>query len=573
MGPKKGSIQMQDRFSSQVRKRAGVVFSSLLLLFGFLALRLYAIQIEKHSDHLKRKDDQSNSYVDRTHPRGMILDRDDRVLALSISVPSVWADPGRVTPEMILDLSDALQLDADKLAQTLSPRRVGVSSPRRFAWVKREVSLVESNRVENLLEKYGVRRGAFGLRSEYVRRYPEGSLASHVLGFASDSSGGEGVERIMHDLLQGGVIRQDVRVDGKRRIVGGRASEVGLAKVSLTIVSEIQDIVEEELLLAFEAHQPKWATAVVMQPSTGAILALANLPSFDSNRPGESPPGDRRNRALTDPYPPGSTMKVIISAGALEEGKVSPSTVFDCESGLWRYRGRTLHDHHPYEKLTLTEVLLKSSNIGAAKLGALFLGKKGLDHWIRKFGFGAKTGIDLPAENGGVFRPMEEWTSYSLTSLPIGQEISVTPVQLVNAMSVIANGGWLMRPRVVRRVIREDGTILRDSPAVRVRRVISETTARKMRKILSLVVKEGTGRRAQVEGVPVGGKTGTTELIDRHGTKYAWVASFAGFAPVEDPRLCIAVILAEPAGEEHSGGKVAAPVVGNILRRALVFAH
>ena len=149
----------------------------------------------------------------------------------------------------------------------------------------------------------------------------------------------------------------------------------------------------------------------------------------------------------------------------------------------------------------------------------------------------------------------------------------MTPIQLVNAMSVIANGGWLMRPRVVRRVIREDGTILRDSPAVRVRRVISETTARKMRNILSLVVKDGTGRRARVEGVSVGGKTGTTELIDRQGTKYAWVASFSGFAPVEDPRICIAVILAEPAGEEHSGGKVAAPVVGNILRRALVFAQ
>ncbi len=566
MKPEMGGIRSRAGAWQKVRQRAGLVFGSLVLLFGFLALRLYAIQIGKHDDHVQKKEGQSRAHVDHNQSRGTLLDRDGRVLAVSVPVSSVWADPSRVTPEIIGALADALSLDPVMLREKLS-------RPLRFSWVKRRVSESETSRVDALLEKYGKNRGAFGSRSEYVRRYPEGPLGAHVLGFASDSTGGEGVERVMNGILQGGVTRHDVRVDGLRRIVGGMEKDVGSARIWLTLVSEIQDVVEEELLIAFEEHRPKWASVVVVEPKTGAILAMANLPTFDPNWPGKSPPENRRNRAVTDPYPPGSTMKTFIAAGALDESKVSPTTVFDCGSGIWKYRGRTLHDHHPYDRLTLTEVIQKSSNIGAAKLGALTLGKKGLDHWIRKFGFGEKTGIDLPAENGGIFRSMEEWTSYSLTSLPIGQEIAVTPLQLATAMSAVANGGWLMRPRVVRRAVRENGTILFENPPRPVRRVISESTSGEMKVILSRVVSDGTGRRAQVKGVEVAGKTGTTELIDRHGTKYAWVASFAGFAPAKDPGLCVAVVISDPAGEEHAGGKVAAPVAGNILRRALVFAR
>jgi len=400
---------------------------------------------------------------------------------------------------------------------------------------------------------------------EYDRRYPRGSLASHVLGIVNvDERGQEGVERRQDVDLDGAVLRKPVRVDGRRRILELSEDPSYGSIVTLTLIAQLQQIVEEELKAAVGEHRPKWATAIVMDPRTGAILALANWPDFDPNSPLLAPP--MQNLAVIAPYEPGSTMKTFIVAAALEEGKIRPNTVLDCEDGLWHCPGRALKDHDRYGRLTVTEIVAKSSNIGAAKIGALYLGRDRLHRWVREFGFGSRTGIDLPGEHPGVLKPTEAWTTLSVTRIPIGQEISVTPIQLLAAMSVIANGGWFVRPYVVQRVERDDGTLVFERNPERPRRILSQKTCDAMNSILVEAVKNGTGKEVGTGSIQVAGKTGTTQLIDRRGNLYGYIGSFVGFAPAEAPQFCVAVVLSRPQGEYY-GGKVAAPVVKKIVER------
>jgi cell division protein FtsI (penicillin-binding protein 3) len=259
----------------------------------------------------------------------------------------------------------------------------------------------------------------------------------------------------------------------------------------------------------------------------------------------------------------------------MDLGLIRPDSMIDCENGLWHVGPRTLHDHHPYAKISLTDVIKFSSNIGAAKVGAQILGQKRLWEAMKRWGFGEKTGVDLPAEDSGLLFPLSRWTVYSETSVPMGHEISVTPLQLATAMSAIANGGTLYRPYVIRRIASTDGTILVDHGPQAVRRVIGEKASREMIEILKSVVAEGTGKKAAAPGVVVAGKTGTSQKIDPRTKQYThekYIASFVGFAPADDAKLCIAVVLDEPQGGSYYGGAVAAPVVGRIIQRGLVYA-
>jgi cell division protein FtsI (penicillin-binding protein 3) len=573
--PSRGAGSAADRAT---RCRAAVLGIAFFALFFVLLARLYAIQINGSENHRARREAQTKAMLAVERPRGTVCDVRGQVLALSAPVESAWADPSAFGEDergdAARELAEILGLRAEDVLEKIS--RPG----RRFVWLKRRLSTgeLEAYRILSDRPPFKVSRNAsspkIGLIPEYARRYPNGPLMSHVLGFFSgDPSMHEGVERVADDWLSGERTVFPVSVDGRRRVLDAPLMKLAGADVHLTLDLLLQRVVEEELDAVCAEFTPKWAAAVVMDPRTGAVLAISSRPTFDPNTAGLAPAEARRNRAITDPYEPGSTFKPFLMAYALGLGLVTPKTKFDCENGLWKHGPRLLHDHHPYGMLTLAEVIIKSSNIGAAKLGALVMGKERLHECMSRFGFGVRSGIDLPAEDAGRLFPLSRWSIYTVTSVPMGHEISTTPLQLVAAMSAIANGGMLLRPRVIGRVVEADGTVLVENGREVVRRVLSREAAGKAAEILARVVKEGTGKKAAVEGVAVAGKTGTTQKVDPETGRYSherFIASFVGFAPAEAARLCVAVVVDEPHGSYY-GGSVAAPAVGRIIRRGLVY--
>jgi cell division protein FtsI (penicillin-binding protein 3) len=557
------------------RRRAGAVAVLAAALFLFLLGRLFSIQVVGHETYRGKREAQTRGTVVVETPAGTLRDARGQILAVSVPVESVWADPSALDdrPAAARLLAQALGMRPETVLERLSREE------RRFAWIKRKIAPQEADRVRKLLKEPPFasrdRRAApaLGLATEFARRYPQGPVLSHILGFRSeDEESHEGLERALARVLEGGRRAASVEVDGLRRPLGGPSLEAPPDAV-LTIDLLLQRIVEEELDAACAEHRPDWASVVAMDPRTGAILALANRPGFDPNDPAAAPGAARRNRAVVDPYEPGSTLKPFLAAYALDLGLVTPETTFDCENGLWKHGPRLLHDHHPYGRLTLAEVIKYSSNIGAAKLGALTLGRARLHECMARWGFGSRTGVDLPAEDQGRLFPLSRWSVYSDTSVPMGHEIAVTPLQLVTAMSAVASGGTLHRPFVVRRVVGADGAVLHEGHPVAARRVIGSRAAAQMVEILADTVRDGTGKKAQVPGVTVAGKTGTTQKVDPQTKRYTrerYISSFVGFAPAEEPRICIAVVIDEPKGGAYYGGAVAAPVVGRILQRGLV---
>ncbi len=558
----------------------GAVFS--VFFFALLA-RLYVIQVAGHETYAAARAAQSRGTLVVESPRGVVHDAEGEVLAVSIPVESVWANPSAIgdAPPAARALAGALGLDeAEVLRKLLKPGlRFPDPSACDFVWIRRKASPSQAAAVRRLLTNPLFRTDRKspeprrGLVTEFSRRYPHGPLLGQVLGVLSeDPRMREGVERSMDSWLGGNRKSVPVVVDGFRRTVAAPPMEPAGSDVTLTIDVRFQDIVEEELDAACAEHKPGGAMAVAVDPRSGQVLAVASRPAFDPNDPGHAAADARRNRVLTDPYEPGSTLKPFLAAWALELGLATPGTKFDCENGAWKVGARTLHDHHPYGTLTLTEGIEKSSNIFAAKLGALILGRDRMIEGLRRFGFGARTGIDLPAEDEGRLYPASRWDSFTLTSVPIGHEIMVTPLQLAVAMGAIANRGVLHAPFVVRRVTSPDGAVLAENQARAGRRVLGEKAAGEMIEILKGVVRNGTGTKAQVPGVEVGGKTGTTQKTDPATGQYTherFISSFVGFAPADGAKVCVAVVIDEPEGAYY-GGTVAAPVVGRILRRGLV---
>lgn len=537
------------------RARAAAVSLLVVGIFGALGYRLWAIQVRDHAEFAARKRAQSQSVVVVERPRGVIVDARGEVLALSTPVESVWADPQRAP----LELAEELSLNVPDFERRLGDRTA------KFVWVKRKVSKAEADRVRALAKRFGGERAPFGIRTEYDREYPNGTLAVHVVGVAGELEedprvrGRQGIEKALDRELNGGTEEREVSVDGRRRILGASDDAWAGATVTLTIVAELQRVVEEELAAAGREHSPRWATAVVLDPRTGAVLAMANW----------TPEASLVNLATEAPYEPGSQLKAFLAAAALEERLVSPSTMFDCENGLWKFGSRILHDHHPYARLPFEDVIVKSSNIGAAKLGVLVLGPDRMRKWLEAFGFAGKTGIDLPGEFGQPLKPAPWSVSHTGISYTIGHEIYTTELQIAVAMAAIANGGSLMRPYVVRRVTRDDGTLVLESQPQLRRQVLRPATSVEMARILKRAVEEGTGKEAKVAGISVAGKTGTTQLKNRFGAIYGYVGSFAGFAPAEAPEIVVAVAVGRPAGNDYYGGKVAAPVFRRIVERGL----
>lgn len=559
------------------RRRAFVCTVFFCLLYFALSGRLYWVQIVAHEDQLRKRDQQASGIVEIDSPPGPIFDRRQQPLALSKPVESVWINPSVIEdkPAAAKALSPVLGMSESLLLHHLN------FPNSKYRMVKRRLSAEEAAGVRRLMSTPLFKRGKreeqerIGLKTEYQRVYPQGSVLANLLGHdAEDVAHKEGLERTLTKLLDEPAKRIPARVDGKQQITSIPSIALVTSEATLTIDLLLQRIVEEALEEACAEHRPKWAVVVAMDPRTGEILAVANRPTYDPNHTGDAKADARINRAVTFPYEPGSTLKPFTCAYALDLGLVRPETMIDCENGLWHHGPRALHDHHPYAKISLADVIKFSSNIGAAKVGALTLGQKRLYECMKRWGFGERTGVDMPAEDPGLLFPLSRWTIYSETSVPMGHEITVTPLQLCTAMSAIANGGALYRPYVVRRVATTDGTVIVDNGPELVRRVIGAKAAKEMSEILEGVVKDGTGKKAAVPGLRVAGKTGTSQKIDpktRQYTHEKYIASFVGFAPAEDPKICIAVVLDEPQGGSYYGGAVAAPVVGKILQRGLVY--
>ncbi|MBI4042371.1 MAG: penicillin-binding protein [Deltaproteobacteria bacterium] len=499
--------------------------------------------------------------------RGAVYDRNGNELALSLDIPSVYARPRLVkAPFQTADkLSRMLNMPRDQILAKLK-------SKNSFVWLTRQVDPGKAEIVSN------IKMRGIGIVNEGRRIYPHGSLASHILGFAGvDGRGLEGVERKYDEILRGEEHSVMSDFDALGRPISAapllRGAYTSAHFLYLTINKSIQYFVERELGNAVEESGADAGSAVVMVPRTGEILALANYPSYDPNVFRRSSLLERRNRAVTDMFEPGSTMKVFVAAIALEEKVATPRTRYDCENGEFKIGGRVIREAqgHRWKNLTLADIIKVSSNIGAAKT-ALQMGKGKLYQGLRSFGFGVPTGIDLPGEAVGLTQPREKWTPLTLSTVAFGQGISVTAIQLVTALSAIANGGKLMRPFIVRQEVDYRGVSVREFTPQAVSQVVSPETAAQVREMMVRVTDpDGTGSLAVIEGMRVAGKTGTAQKPDVMTGGYhpdQYVASFFGFAPADDPKLAVLVVMDNAKGS-YFGGTVAAPLFRKIVTHAL----
>ncbi|MFQ5803110.1 MAG: peptidoglycan D,D-transpeptidase FtsI family protein [Candidatus Methylomirabilales bacterium] len=547
-------------FEKPRRARIAIPALGLAVFLGFVGVRLYDIQIVRHHDLGTRANAQYQRRIPVASKRGAIYDRHGRALAISLDAASVFAHPELVQDPIATasQLAQVLKLPARKI-------RGKLRSDRPFVWIQRKVGLARAEAVANLALP-GV-----GLVPEGKRYYPRRHLAAHVIGFAGlDNKGLEGVELEYDHLLRGGVQSLSGRVDALGRVVFREAEDTPAGSdLFLTIDEVIQHVAERELDAAIRRSGARSGTVIVVDPGTGEILALANLPSYNLNTYGSSRPAFRRNRALTDPYEPGSAFKLILAAAALEEGLVRPGDFFHGEDGFIKVAGVKIRDHEKYGWMTFRDVVAFSSNVGAVKVG-MKVGKDLFYTYITSFGFGLPTQVDLPGENSGLVRQPRRWSRLSIGAVSIGHEISATPIQLITAVAAVANGGYLMRPHVVKAVRDPDGRMNEIQPFP-VRRVISPGTARTLGSMLTEVVQRGTGQAAAIPGTAVAGKTGTAQKFDQDTGRYSRtkvVASFIGYVPAGDPRLAILVLIDEPQRFTW-GGSVAAPVFREIAQEVL----
>ncbi len=563
--------------------RAGpVLFIGVAVLLLSGAYRLARIE-ETQGERLRAQAERQHTAT-WTIPaqRGDILDCRGRVLAGTVRRPSIFMDPTLIEdPRAAAEsVAPALGLDAFELERLIWEKK-----DRAFAWVKRDITDEQLAAFNRVRREHRLR--AFVVRHEPKRVYPHGRLAAQVLGFVGgDQTGLAGIEQSFDHVLKGADGRRSSTVDARRRRVRAEAETyeppIDGASVVLSIDVHVQQRARYHLRNAFEEFKPQWATAVVMDPLSGEVLAMVTLPDFDPAEP--IPPGLAgaeleaaqellRNRAISDSYEPGSIFKPFIAGPALGEGVVQIDEPFAVNGPTHRFGSRTILDVHAYGTLVLHQVISKSSNIGMGMLGAR-CGNELLHGFVRGFGFGERTGIRLPGEHDGLVQRFSRWNSYSTQSIPIGQEIAVTPIQLVTAFSVFCNDGMLYRPRIVRGVISATGETAEDnSRPVEVRRVLLSEVAREFRlRALVEVVNEGTGKRAQIADYQAFGKTGTAQVARPEGGGYvpgAHVGSFLAGAPAQRPRVAVLVSLYRPSSGKYYGGTVAAPPAAAIIADTL----
>jgi cell division protein FtsI (penicillin-binding protein 3) len=515
-------------------------------------------------------------------PRGDILDRSGRILATNRTVYSLSVDPEKIKypKETARYLAPKLGMTQADLLERLT-RTKADGRPMRMVWIKRRMTKEEAGK----LRDWKSLKDAKGLlvRNELNRYYPENDLASHVLGFANhEGVGSEGIELKYDQYLTGvaGETKSRAIPNGEkgRLLLGFKTlshkAPTGGDDVRLTLDSTIQYSLEQALDSAMDEHNAKKAMGIVMDVDTGAIVALSNRPGYDPNLFNDAAAEVRRNRVVTDIFEPGSSFKIVTASAALELGLIAPEDQIDCMGGKFNPYGHTIRDTHELDVVPFWDTFAQSSNIAIIKVAAL-LGEERLESWIRRFGFGQRTQLDVPGEIPGLFRPREKWNGLSMGSLPMGQEVGVTVIQLAKAFSVIANGGHLVRPYMVDSIRSKEGDVLYTYRPEAKQRIISENIATTMQEFCHLVVtsEHGSGKKAAIPEYRVGGKTGTAQIADPVNGGYyrdRYTTVFAGFGPIKDPRLACVIVVQEPMIRNHFGGYVCAPVFREVMRDALI---
>ena len=551
---------------NRANKRLYLLAGILVLWAGAICLRLVYLQIFRYGDFEQRAQHQQQRTTEVAARRGIIYDRAGRELAMSVSVDSVFAVPADIP-----DLAGTISLVARITKADPRELLAKCQAARTFCWLARKADAETADRIRamNL-------RGIY-FQKESKRFYPKRELAAQVLGYVGmDDEGLSGIERADDDDLRGKPGRLLISVDARRKWFGSVEKQPDPGEnVVLTIDEKIQYIAERELETAMQQTHAESGTVVVQNPKTGEILALANRPTFNPNLARDITPQKLKDHAVSDVYEPGSTFKVVTIAAALEEKLTRPDEVFDCQMGSIVINGMRIRDSKPHGLLTVAGVLAESSDVGAIKI-ALRLGEERFYKYIRAFGFGQQTGIELPGETRGLTKPLNRWSKVSIGAISMGQEIGVTPLQLVSMVSTIANDGVWTAPRIIAGTTEPQGApqMVAFHPGVQ-RRVISPMTAAQMKQMMEGVVLHGTGKKAILEGYSSAGKTGTAQKVDPATHAYShtkYVGSFAGFAPVNDPAITVAVILDSAVGL-HQGGQVAAPVFQRVTQQVLEYLH
>jgi cell division protein FtsI (penicillin-binding protein 3) len=558
---------MRDSKEKWIRIRIRLIGGLFAFFFVITSARAFYLQVVSKEKLVKLAERQYHRIVPLTPVRGVIYDRNGSPLAVSIEMDSCFAEPRTIEDinATASELAPLIKLSSDTIQRKLK-------SSRNFVWLQRRLPPDVSQKITDL-ELDGI-----SFVKETKRFYPNGELAGHVIGFTGlDPNGLEGVELKYNSTILGSTGYLVTERDALGRDVDRKGIVVTNSSkghnVTLTIDKNIQYLTEKELAKAVTASGAKGGMALVMEPQTGRILAMANYPLFNPNSYSDYSPAVLRNKTIVDSFEPGSTFKVFLIASALDEKIVTPNSAFNCENGSYSIGGRTIHDTHKYGRLTVSEILKYSSNIGAAKIGSM-LGQERLYSHLKDFGFGVRTGIDLPGEAYGYLRNGSQWFGVELATISFGQGVSVTALQLVTAISAVANGGTLMKPYVVEKITDENGAELQSTAPQAVRRVISPETAAKVAKMMEGVAAEGgTGTSASVDGFLVAGKTGTAQKVDPMTRGYSVdkrVASFIGFVPAENPKLTILVVVDEPKTSPY-GGVVAAPAFSAIAQQSLCY--
>ena len=551
-------------------RRTGFAVAGVAVICTAYSARLVDLHVVKHEEYA-RLAAETHSFRQPIHAsRGLILDRNGEILATNLPVRTVVADASHIKnpDEVAAVVASRLELEKDAVLEK-------ISTGKKYIVLKRMVPDEVAVALQKELQERKL-RGIY-LENDSIRTYPNGAMLGHILGYLNhERNGVQGVECTMNKDLAG--------VDGYRFIERDRTGkEIMLYRgaeapaehgknVRLTIDMGLQAILESEVDKAVKDLNPETMNAVMVDPSTGEILAMVSRPAFDPNRPGDFQPSQMKNRAILDMVEPGSTFKIVVAAGALNEGAVTPQTSIFCENGRFAYGGRTLKDHHAYGNMDVHEILVKSSNIGSAKM-ALMMGGEKFHEYVRRFGFGERLGIELPGEIRGLVHPPNRWDKLTITRMPMGHSIAVTPLQITMGMSVIANGGRLMAPTVIKSIEEPDGTIFRANPPRVIREVIPKETASFIGNALIGVTQPGgTATQARVNGFEVAGKTGTAQKVSEKGGYYAgkYVVSFVGYMPAENPRFTLLVMIddAKVDSSLNYGGLQAAPIFSKVAERA-----
>jgi cell division protein FtsI/penicillin-binding protein 2 len=596
--------------------RGRLAVLTVLVLLGFVGLgcRLVDVQWTRHQEFVALAQNQHDRVYIREAPRGDIRDRRGNLLATSVPVKRVCADPSLLKGfeiEMARVLAPLLRTNEADLVAYLTPRsftnKAGLLRPVRYQRLKEKVPLEEWDKIRLALqEQYtnatagrklsynektrlqGVWQRAIAAQDDQVRTYPNGQLASHILGFMGPkteisgdetnefSAGVEGIESTFNEKLSGarGWVKTETDIRN-RELFLFREQDVeprpGMSVV-LTIDARIQQIVEEEIAPLMAKHSAQSASAIVIRPRTGEILAMANYPTFNPNTPGKFNAASRRNRIITDPFEPGSTAKIITLAGALNDGTVRLTDTFDCNNGIFYFAGKPLHDHEHYGVLSVQQIIAKSSNIGTAKV-AIRMGQERAFKYFLDFGFGERTGIPLPSEARGYLPALKHWKPIHVSRITIGHGASATQLQTAMAFCAVANGGVLMKSMLVDSLVDAKGSVIAKYQPQAVRRVISESVAKRTVEALKTVVEKGTAEKAALDHYTVAGKTGTAQkVVDGVYSHEKYFSSFIGFFPASDPELCISIGIDEPAKKSgYYGGQIAGPVFKRIAERAANF--